>query len=448
LDITSSENDAKIENKFDLLEKTVSRIQKVEEKNEILEQRIEFLEAKEKVMVEKYENLEKKRQLLEEENQILKNTNQNLDKKTKNLEKRNKGIDDDILYLMELSKLNIVRTCEEMARYGVDKSAFYLVDPDGLGGEEPILVFCQFGQSGVASTLISHNSESETQVINCKDPGCYARKIEYNAPMKQIESLIELSESCQQDIVYNCFMSALQKQGIDYGFWLDRNGDSQVYWTGSHHGLHVCSCHYVNEGCFDEENLCNCDALEPLEMSDVGLITNSTALPITELRFGGLESDVQSAFHTLGKLSCSGMKSIYQDVPNPIIFSAIKQDTNSGPITEGQYIDGFERYLTNYGKSFDLMSGTFTAPRGGVFEFSATLLSGFKNPQSLMAIEKNHNTDIKFRTTYGNVQNIASFSWITELEKGDTIRLRVSKGIFYCGTDYNCVFTGKFIRQS
>ena len=316
LDITSSENDAKIENKIDLLEKTVSRLQKeMEEKNAVLEQRIEFLEAKDKELVEKYENLEENRQVLEEENQILKDMNQNLEEKRKNLEKRNKGIEDDIKYLMELSKFNIGRTCEEMARYGVDKSAYYLVDPDGLGGEEPIRVYCQFGQSGVASTLISHKSEGETQVINCEDPGCYARKIEYNAPMKQIESLIELSESCQQDIVYKCFMSALQKQGIDYGFWLDRNGDSQVYWTGSHHGQHVCSCHYIDEGCFDEENVgnsCNCDALEPLEMSDVGTITNSSALPITELRFGGLESDVQSAFHTLGKLSCSGMKSIYQ----------------------------------------------------------------------------------------------------------------------------------------
>ena len=134
-------------------------------------------------------------------------------------------------------------------------------------------------------------------------------------------------------------------------------------------------------------------------------------------------------------------------MPNPIIFSAIKQDTGSPPISDGHYIDGFERYLTNYGKSFDLMSGTFTAPRDGVFEFSATLLSDTYN-FAAMAIEKNHNTDIKFRTTYGGGQNIASFSWITELEKGDTIRFRVSKGSFWCGTDYNCVFTGKFIRQS
>ena len=264
-------------------------------------------------MVKKYEILEEGRQVLEKDNQICKERNQNLEKKTKNLEEKNKGIDDDIKYLMELSKLNVVRTCEEMAMYGVDKTGFFMLDPDGLGGEVPIRVYCQFGQSGVAFTTISHNSEGHIQVANCKDPGCYSRKVEYNAPMKQIESLIQWSESCTQDIVYECFMSGLQIQGIDYGFWLDRNGDSQIYWTGSHHGQHVCSCHYTDEGCFDEENLgnlCNCDALKPSEMSDFGTITNSTALPITELRFGGLEVDVQTAFHTLGKLSCSGMKPI------------------------------------------------------------------------------------------------------------------------------------------
>ena len=105
----------------------------------------------------------------------------------------------------------------------------------------------------------------------------------------------------------------MQHNGIDFGFWLDRNGDSQIYWTGANYGDHVCSCHFSEEGCFNEETLgkaCNCDANKPSELSDVGIITNSTAFPITELRFGGLEFDSQSGFHTLGKLECSGKKSV------------------------------------------------------------------------------------------------------------------------------------------
>ena len=57
----------------------------------------------------------------------------------RNLEKRINDIDDDIAYLSELSKMTIARTCDEMATYGVDKSGFYFIDPDGsLRGEKPI----------------------------------------------------------------------------------------------------------------------------------------------------------------------------------------------------------------------------------------------------------------------------------------------------------------------
>ena len=87
-----------------------------------------------------------------------------------------------------------------------------------------------------------------------------------------------------QEIKYECFLSALQEQGVDFGFWLDRYGDNQIYWTGANYGKHVCSCHYSENGCFDADNLgntCNCDSIKPAELSDIGSITNSTALPIT-----------------------------------------------------------------------------------------------------------------------------------------------------------------------
>ena len=39
-----------------------------------------------------------------------------------NLVKANKDVEDDLNHLKQLSKLNTVRTCEEMKEYGVDKS--------------------------------------------------------------------------------------------------------------------------------------------------------------------------------------------------------------------------------------------------------------------------------------------------------------------------------------
>ena len=108
-------------------------------------------------------------------------------------------------------------------------------------------------------------------------------------------------------------MSVLQDGGINFGFWLDKYGESQYYWTGSHYGEHTCSCHYSEEGCFEEDtlnNVCNCDANKPTELFDEGTLTNSSALPVIELKFGGLSFNAQWAFHTLGKLSCSGKKTV------------------------------------------------------------------------------------------------------------------------------------------
>ena len=153
----------------------------------------------------------------------------------------------------------------------------------------------------------------KTEVEHCIDPGCYSRKINYDAPLEQIQSLIDLSEGCYQQIRYDCFLSVLQDGGINFGFWLDKYGESQYYWTGSHHGEHTCSCHYSEEGCVEEDtlhNVCNCDANKPAELFDEGILTNSSALPVIELKFGGLSYDAQSAFHTLGKLSCSGKKTV------------------------------------------------------------------------------------------------------------------------------------------
>ena len=246
----------------------------------------------------------------------------------------------------------MVWTCEEMADYGVNQSNYYLVDPDGpLMGNEPIRVYCEFSEGSV-STIISHDSEETIEVGHCTDPGCYSRQITYDAPIEQIQSLIELSNTCNQQIKYDCFLSPLQIEGIDFGFWRDKNGDDQIYWTDSHFGEHVCSCHYSEEGCFDQEtlgNTCNCDSNKPSELSDVGIITNSSALPIMELRFGGLEFDAQSAFHTLGKLSCSGKKTNFSKLVYCDMTSLGYDDVHEDYIESSEtHFDEIEQYLGDY----------------------------------------------------------------------------------------------------
>lgn len=48
--------------------------------------------------------------------------------------------------------------------------------------------------------MVSHDSEAITDVGNCNDPGCYSKIIKYNATIKQLAALVDVSISCRQSI--------------------------------------------------------------------------------------------------------------------------------------------------------------------------------------------------------------------------------------------------------
>ena len=52
----------------------------------------------------------------------------------------------------------------------------------------------------IGSTSVLHDSEDSIEVSHCFDPGCYSRQIKYNATLRQITMLSELSNVCQQSI--------------------------------------------------------------------------------------------------------------------------------------------------------------------------------------------------------------------------------------------------------
>ena len=101
-----------------------------------------------------------------------------------------------------------------------------------------------------------------------------------------------------------------------------------TFFAGSNYGNHVCDCFYDSEGCIESETLmnrCNCDSTLPIPLTDTGtkkdvfclqsnifkgIITNTTALPVTKLYFGGLIYDVQSGAFLLGRLKCYGKNKV------------------------------------------------------------------------------------------------------------------------------------------
>ena len=50
--------------------------------------------------------------------------------------------------------------------------------------------------------------------------------------MYQIVSLIELAAYCEQEIRYDCTLAPLTAEEVDYAFWEDRQGETNVYYTG------------------------------------------------------------------------------------------------------------------------------------------------------------------------------------------------------------------------
>ena len=141
---------------------------------------------------------------------------------------------------------------------------------------------------------------------------------------------------------------------------------------------------------------------------------------------------------------------ILQDILNPIVFSAYK--SSNSDYSSREYIKDFNGFLTYHGTCFDLASGIFTTPRPGVYEFSAAV-THVNRGYNLLIVEKSNGEVLKFGTTDtsavdGDGGDILSFSWIMELNQGETVRLRVGEyGAFGSDTNFNCIFNGKFIRN-
>jgi hypothetical protein len=91
------------------------------------------------------------------------------------------------------------RTCHELrAASPAITSGYYWIDPDGVGvGDKAIRVYCNMTNG---ATFIPHDSEDSINVNGCPDPGCYSRNIQYNATMRQIQAITQLSAQCRQSI--------------------------------------------------------------------------------------------------------------------------------------------------------------------------------------------------------------------------------------------------------
>jgi hypothetical protein len=127
-------------------------------------------------------------------------------------------------------------------------------------------------------------------VGHCADPGCYSRAINYNATVRQMSALTELSAECHQSIKvnfvlvtikpllitnclsmkYDCYFAPFQFDGVSYAWWNDKNGNPEYFWSGSNDSVHTCQCG-IDRNCVDPSLECNCDSAAPVQLTDNGI---------------------------------------------------------------------------------------------------------------------------------------------------------------------------------
>ena len=200
-------------------------------------------------------------------------------------------------------------TCTKVKASISNVSGDYLIDPDGVLGEDPFPVYCNMtDKGGVGVTIVGHDMENRTQVIGYEKRGEYFVDVHYrSASISQLKALTEASGNCQQFIKYECFHARLIEDG--FSWWVSRDGQNMAYWGGANFKTGGCACGLTRSSANGQSLKCNCDKNDKKWREDGGFLTNKSHLPVKQLRFGdtGDAHRNEEGYHTLGKLECYGL---------------------------------------------------------------------------------------------------------------------------------------------
>ena len=194
--------------------------------------------------------------------------------------------------------------------YSESPSGNYIIDPDGKGGATPFSVYCDMrDKGGVGVTVISHDSESRTHVNHispgCGGAGCYRKDVTYTgASTTQLAALTRVSQNCEQFIKYECNPSSPFIER-DFAWWVSRDGRRMDYWGGATGHHKTCACGVTNTCTTGSSRECNCPTSQGWS-EDSGLLTDKSALLVSQIRLGDLNGSSEEGYHTLGKLKCYG----------------------------------------------------------------------------------------------------------------------------------------------
>ena len=188
-------------------------------------------------------------------------------------------------------------------------SGNYIIDPDGKGGVTPFSVYCDMSdKGGVGVTVISHNTERRTHVANIPGcgwtPGCYSKDVTYTGvDVAQLAALTRVAQNCEQFIKFEC-NNEVAFVPESHAWWVSRDGRKMNYWGGAGGTANRCACGVTNS-CLNGQK-CNCYNGGSGWREDSGLLTDKSALPVSQIRLADFDDSGEEGYHTLGKLKCYG----------------------------------------------------------------------------------------------------------------------------------------------
>merc|ERR1711860_399271 len=113
----------------------------------------------------------------------------------------------------------------------------------------------------------------------------------------------------------------------------------------------------------------------------------------------------------------------------------------------------FNSVIANIGDSMEASSGTFTAKRKGLYTFSFSgpmeNNEGSESKRVVIAVKKNENTLFILQDkTAESFESNTAFSWMLQLDEGNTINLSLNgSGLHGCGNEW-IQFTGQLIHAN
>jgi len=211
--------------------------------------------------------------------------------------------------VVEVLKFKPTSCSSLKSRCSEKSSGNYMIDPDGEGGIAPFSVYCDMrDKGGVGVTVISHDSESRTHVNSispgCGSAGCYRKDVRYTGvSTAQLAALTRVSQNCEQFIKFECNNDVIFIEGSG-AWWVSRDGTRMNYWGGATGHNTMCACGVTNSCSTGRK--CNCENYSSGWREDSGLLTDKSALPVSQIRLGDLNDSNEEGYHTLGKLKCYG----------------------------------------------------------------------------------------------------------------------------------------------